>query len=306
MNIKSFLDKEKKIIHKGPVVDSVERFDVIDCSLCKFKHVAPLPPTKELHALYKKSFYSTEKSNYFESVEKDWSWWMDTYRSYYRLFEKYSKGKKLLDIGSGPGVFLKCGKEMGWDVLGVEPSPLAHKYSSAMRLNVINDFFPNDRVRAKGPFDVVYMNMLLEHVRDPIVVIKNSRAVLKKGGLLCVVAPNEYNPLQKILKEGLGFSAWWIAPPQHLNYFDFKSMGKLLKKNGFDVLENWGTFPMEAFLLSGENYVGNDAVGKKCHKKRIEFERAMYKHGEETLVAFYKFLANHNIGRDLLILGRKK
>ena len=158
---------KKNIIHEGPKIDSVERFDVIECSACGFKHVSPLPSKEEINALYEKSFYSKEKSNYFKSVEDDLKWWMETYRSYFHLFEKHTNGKKLLDIGSGPGIFLKCGTEMGWNSHGIEPSPLAYEYSSNNGANVLNGFFPDNRVNAKGPFDVVYMNMVRKKLPLP-------------------------------------------------------------------------------------------------------------------------------------------
>ena|SRR3989344_3256252 len=291
--------------HNGPIFDSTGRFNVIECATCKFKHVAPFPEKEELNTLYKENFYSTEKPKYFESVETDLEWWMETYCSYYNLFENYTEGKRLLDIGSGPGYFLKCGEEMGWETLGIEPSPQAYEYAGKMGLKVLNDFFSEDIAKKIGFFDVVYMNTVIEHVLDPRALIENARKVLKRGGLLCVVSPNEYNPLQMILKEKLGFSAWWVAPPQHINYFDFQSIGNLLKNSGFEVVENSGTFPMEFFLLAGANYVGNDEIGKKCHKKRMEFEINMLKHGKDILKDFYKFLARNNIGREFLVLAKK-
>lgn len=306
MNIKSFLDKENNITHKGPVVDSVERFDVIECLACGFKHVVPFPKKEELNILYKENFYTTEKPHYFKSMEEDLDWWMITYRSYYNLFEKHTKGRRLLDIGSGPGYFLKCGKEMGWETLGIEPSPQAFEYSTKLGVAVKNSFFSEKVVSEIGFFDVVYANMVIEHARDPLSIIKNAFKILKPGGLICVISPNEYNPLQKILKEKLGFSAWWVAPPQHLNYFDFDSIRTVLKNLGFEILENLGTFPMEVFLLAGENYVGNDALGKKCHQKRMLFESNLYKHGKEILLNFYKFLGQNKIGRDFIVLARKK
>ncbi|OGF63342.1 SAM-dependent methyltransferase [Candidatus Giovannonibacteria bacterium RIFCSPHIGHO2_01_FULL_45_33] len=297
---------KKSIKHEGPVIDSAGHFNVIECNACKFKHVVPFPTLEELDVLYKEEFYSTAKPKYFASVEADREWWMETYRSYYHLFEKFTKGRKLLEIGSGPGYFLKCGQESGWDTLGIEPSPQAYEYSGKLGVKAINSFFSADIAGQIGQFDVVYMNTVLEHVLDPRALIENANKVLKPSGIICVVSPNEYNPLQIILKERLGYPAWWVAPPQHINYFDFHSIRGLLKNNGFMVLENLGTFPMEFFLLAGANYVGHDDIGKKCHAKRMEFEINMLKYGKAILEDFYKFLAKNNIGREFLVLAKKE
>ena len=57
------------------------------------------------------------------------------------------------------------------------------------------------------------------------------------------------------------------------------------------------SFPMELFLLMGENYVGNDAVGKECQSKRKRFDLALEKAGMgETRRKFYRALSNAGLG----------
>jgi len=293
--------------HYGQILDTKNGFDVIECETCEFKHIIPIPTQEELDKLYKEEFYSTEKPRYFKGVEEDLEWWEMTYRNYYQLFEKYcQKGKKrLLEIGSGPGYFLKCGKELGWDVLGFEPSKQAYEYSQKFGVKVINDFFSERDTDKYGKFDVVYMNTVIEHLPDPISLIKGAKSVLKPNGIICIISPNDYNPLQNILRKNLGYEPWWVAPPQHINYFDFESIKKLLERLGFEIVESTGTFPMEFFLLSGDNYVGNDKLGRKCHFKRKIFEGNMYKYGSEYLDSIYKFLAGNDIGREFVVIGRK-
>ncbi len=306
--IKHFIYPPTGVEHYGEVVDSKDGFDVIECKICGFKHVIPIPTPEELDKLYKDKFYSTEKPRYFKDVEEDLEWWELTYHYYYELFEKYCpKGnRRLLEIGSGPGYFLKCGKEHGWDVLGFEPSRQAYEYSQKFGVKVINDFFSERNADKYGKFDVVYMNTVIEHLPDPISLIKIAKSVLNPKGVICIISPNDYNPLQNILREKLGYEPWWVAPPQHINYFDFESIKKLLERLGFEVVESTGTFPMEFFLLSGDNYVGNDKLGRKCHLKRKTFEGNMYKYGSKQLNLIYKFLAKQGIGREFVVIGTVK
>ena len=63
---------------------------------------------------------------------------------------------------------------------------------------------------------------------------------------------------------------------------------------------------MEFFLLSGDNYVGNNELGRKCHFKRKTFEMNMYKYGKEQLNMIYKALADVGIGREFVVIGRVK
>ena len=305
---KRFVYPPTGVEHHGEVIDTKEGFDVIECKTCGFKHVIPIPTPGELEKLYKEEFYSTEKPKYFKDTEEDLEWWETTYRNYYELFEKYCpKGsRRLLEIGSGPGYFLKCGKELGWDVFGFEPSKQAYEYSQKFGINVVNDFFSGRNAGKYGKFDVVYMNTVIEHLPDPVSLIKTAMTVLNPGGVICVIAPNDYNPLQNILRENLDYEPWWVVPHHHINYFDFESIKKLLEGLGLEIVESTGTFPMEFFLLSGDNYVGNDELGRKCHFKRKTFETNMYRYGIEQLNMVYKALADNGIGREFVVIGRVK
>lgn len=291
--------------HKGPVIDKVEGKEVIDCAVCKFKHVNPIPTPEELEKLYAKEFYSAKKPNYLKDSEEDIDWWMETYRNYFSLLKKHTKGRKLLDIGSGPGYFLKCGQEEGFDVTGIEPSSDAAKYSQKMGLKVVNDTFNSESAKTLGKFDIVTMNLVLEHIPDPKSFLGDIHKILKPSGLLFVLSPNDYSPFQRILNQNLGFKPWWVSPEQHLNYFDFDSISKLLKSSGFLPVGKTTTYPMEMFLLSGDNYIGKRTVGRKCHKKRKTFEMNLLKNNSELFNKFYQSLADNGLGREFVVISKK-
>ncbi len=93
-------------------------------------------------------------------------------------------------------------------------------------------------------------------------------------------------------------------PRHHLNYFDFDSMKRILTRLGFKVKELMGTFPMEFFLLSGDNYISNSKLGRKCHSRRKTFEMNMYKKDTDLLNSIYRTLGDQGIGRELVIIAR--
>lgn len=296
----------QKNIHKGRTIDTQGEFRVIDCRSCKFFHIVPLPDETMLATLYKDTFYSHAKPFYFKDMEEDLPWWQAHYKSHYKLIATYAPGRKLLDIGSGPGHFLVCGKKLGWDVLGFEPSKQAAAYAQRRGVRVINDLFSAQKALPYGPFDVVYLYLILEHIPDPTRFLKEVKSVLKPGGVLVVISPNDYNPLQLLLRTHKGFKPWWVAPPQHLNYFTFASIQHLLKRLGFSVLDSLATFPMEFFLLSGDNYIGKRSVGRRSHAKRKTFELAFFDHEPEMLTTFYRSLAKLGIGREFVIISKKR
>ncbi|HOV79639.1 MAG TPA: class I SAM-dependent methyltransferase [Bacillota bacterium] len=295
--------------HNGPVLDTVKGFDVIECEQCGFKHIVPIPTAEELDMIYRDEYYSTEKPLYLERYREDLDWWNLVYSERYDLFENLlpPSRRRILDIGSGPGFFLLHGKERGWHTLGIEPSAQAAAHSRELGLDILEDFFNEETVHKLGCFDVVHMSEVLEHVPNPRHVLRLARLLLNLGGLLCVVVPNDYNPIQRALRAACGYKPWWVAPPHHINYFEFDSLADLFQKNGFEIVSCETTFPIDLFLLMGDNYIGNDILGRQCHAKRKNLEKNLAAAGMTNLKkAFYRQLAGLGIGREVVLTGKVK
>ncbi len=292
--------------HVGKILDKVDGIKVLDCKKCGFSHILPLPSDEELQKFYKKEFYQKEKTTYyFKETKEDVAWWNATYDNYYSILERLTRGRKLLDIGSGTGDFLSVGKKRGWNVLGIEPSSVAAAHARRRGLAVVNDFFPNS-LEGRGPFDVVTVFMVLEHVPDPISFLREAKKLLKPSGLLLIFSPNDYSPLQQIVRRKLPTEPWWVVPKHHINYFGFFSIQKVLTRLGFRTEEMLGTFPMEFFLLSGDNYIGNPSLGRKCHSRRKKFEMNLYNGNPALLNSLYRTLGEQDIGREFVAIARKK
>jgi 2-polyprenyl-3-methyl-5-hydroxy-6-metoxy-1,4-benzoquinol methylase len=306
--IKKFFDKERKKKHSGDVLDSKSGFSVIECKECKFKHIAPMPSDKKLDNIYREEYYSEEKPQYFRRIKRDLEWWNLVYGDKYGTFESNlsKKGRRILDVGSGPGYFLLHGKKRGWETLGIEPSRQAASHARKLGILVSENFLDGALAKTLGKFDVVHMSEVIEHLPDPAGMIKIIHSLLKTGGIICIDAPNDYNPIQHTLRTVDEYKPWWVAPPHHINYFDFSSIRKLLEKNKFKVFLEEGTFPIDMFLLMGDNYIGNDKLGRKCHGKRKRLELSLAKAGHNDMKRkLYQACADIGIGRNLVMYGRK-
>lgn len=88
-------------------------------------------------------------------------------------------GAKVLDFGCGDGKFLNRLQERGWETYGIEPSTgvpfLRHR-----RL----DIPPQD-----GSFDFVILHHVLEHVAEPLSLLRRLAGSLREGGVLFVSVP---------------------------------------------------------------------------------------------------------------------
>lgn len=121
-----------------------------------------------------------------------------------KIIQKYYpnlKGKKLLEIGSGLGVFnLVSRKAFGIDSWGVEPGGEGFGGSFEISHEILkeNDLSIDHILNSRGEilpfennsFDIVYSTNVLEHVENPEKVIGEGIRVCKKGGIIQMVAPN--------------------------------------------------------------------------------------------------------------------
>jgi 2-polyprenyl-3-methyl-5-hydroxy-6-metoxy-1,4-benzoquinol methylase len=303
------MDKIKKWQdHKGEKIDSVKGFNVIECEACGFKHITPIPIQEELANYYKTEFVG-KRPQLIDKIKEDLEWWKVVYAEKYDFFERYfpDKDRRLLDVGCGLGYFLTDGKDRGWDVMGIEPSEQSVKHACGLGLKVLNTTVYDEGVKHLGKFHVVHMTEVLEHLSDPIEAIATCHNLLVSGGLLYLAVPNDYNILQNMLRESMGFKPWWVSPPEHINYFDFASLQKLVEAKGFEVILKTTTFPMEMFLLMGQNYVNDNQLGSECHTHRKNLEINIQRGGLEKLKEeFYKIFAEKGMGREVVLIARKK
>ena len=294
--------------HHGVVVAAANGFDVIECRKCGFKHIVSIPTEQELEHAYRHEYYTQEKPLYLDRYRQDLDWWNTVYTHRYEILEQYlpPSRRRILDIGSGPGFFLLNGQNRGWQVKGVEPSEQAAQHSVNLGLDVENIFFSEQTATALGEFDAINMGEVLEHIPQPTALLQLAHARLSEGGVVCLVVPNDFNPLQLILRDHLGFDPWWVAPPHHINYFDFVTLANLLSKCGFEVLHQESTFPIDLFLLMGDNYINNDAVGRACHSRRMILEKNLSAGGAgELMTSIYNRLSELNLGREVVMFARK-
>ena len=310
--------------HYGKILNKKNNYKIIDCKICKFIHVLPLPSEKKVTNLYKKKYYTKIKSRFIKREEREVEHLKLIFDEKLDYLESKikRKTKSILDIGSGTGFFLKRAKERGWIVNGVEPNKIAAKYSEKMGVPVIPDFFHNVNIKNSEKYDAINLTQVLEHVYNPIEFLKKCHRLLKSGGIIVIEAPNDYNPLQKIVQKSLKKEEYWLtvltksrsrtdsfnqtSKIDHVNYFNFFSLKRLLTKLKFKVVYQQSTFPLELFLLMGDDYLKNEKIGKKINQKRINLEMNLMaeKNGKIKKELYEKF-AEIGIGRASIIYAKK-
>jgi 2-polyprenyl-3-methyl-5-hydroxy-6-metoxy-1,4-benzoquinol methylase len=297
--------------HLGELLTNRDGIDVIECECCGFAHIIPLPQVADKEEFYRNQFYETFSDDYIKKHEEDKTWWSiehnEKYDKFEELLEDTKTRKSLLDIGSGPGYFLKTGADRSWNVQGIEPGISAWQYShDVLGLNVHHTFLKTENAGTLGTFDVVHMNNVLEHIVNATELLSIAHGIINKGGMISVTVPNDFNRFQEIVSDYLEKGEWWVSPLQHINYFNCQSLENLLIKTGFDPIYKTTSFPMELFLLMGDDYIDNAEIGRKLHAKRKLLELNMDKSGNTALKRqLYDIFAGIGLGRQVTVMARK-
>ena len=202
-------------------------FRIVKCKNCNLVFLSPRPPLNEIDSYYVQENYFGIKSTKIDKKtlfrERD-----KIYKTVYASLLKNKKGR-ILDIGAGTGQFLSKFKELGWRVEGIELTNEGVRFAKKafdIRLKK-GDFFHFSY--PKQSFDVITLNGALEHMYEPLAVLKKSYELLKKGGVVYFSVPNVDSLGNKLF--GKNWFPW--QPPRHLYHFSPITAEKMLKKAGF-------------------------------------------------------------------------
>jgi predicted SAM-dependent methyltransferase len=200
---------------------------------------------------------------------------------------------------------LDVGKHMGMDTSGIEPNRFVAEQARARGHEVfcltLDTFSAND-----DRWHIITAYEVLEHQSCPEEFLLRCHDLLEPGGILAVVVPNDCSPLQYAAIKKLGISPWWYAPPQHLFYWTPKTLQLQMRRCGFTILDMRGTYPIDQALLNGQNYIGNDVLGREVHTQRMQWELDMVHQGQWSQVEDeYRSNLQCRIGREIVCIARK-
>lgn len=137
-----------------------------------------------------------------------------------------------VDVGAGNGALLPHLLRAGFSrVVGIEPSREAIAAADpAVRPLLREGVFTPEALREPG-VGLVTVCMTLEHVPDPLALLRAAFAVLAPGGLAAVVVHDHGAPLNRLLGARSP-----IIDVEHLQLFSRRSISAALARSGFTVL----------------------------------------------------------------------
>ena len=205
---------------------------------------------------------------------------------------------RLLEIGFGSGQFLKKMQLCGWEVEGVDFDSKAvegvkTRYGFSVHVGSLESIgYPDNS------FDAITMSHVIEHVHDPVALLKECYRILKPAGYLVVTTPNINSWGHKKFEEN------WIHldPPRHLHLFSQNTLQTCAEKAGCQNIDTWSTAANSIGVLNGSINIqkfGNHEVSRE--PKLLIFFIALILHYYEVFLTRNQF----DDGENLVLLCRK-
>jgi len=175
------------------------------------------------------------------------------------MYLRVKPGARLLDIGCGNGDQLEFLQELGWQVEGLDPDPVAVAIVAARGMTVHtgsleNQCFPDQQ------FDAIVSSHVIEHVHDPVSLLRECGRILRPGGRLVIITPNTASWGHK------WFGPSWrgLEPPRHLHIFNPVALRCAAEGAGLSVCtltstvrDAEGIFRASHAIQNGGHYVRN-------------------------------------------------
>jgi len=210
---------------------------IVRCKLCDFAYTNPRLKARFLKRLYSEGYFKNNNSHVigYADYVKDEENITKTFLKRLAMIEKHVKKGRLLDVGCATGFFLNSARENGWSVEGVEVSDFAADFA---RKKFDLQIYVGDIEKINLPknrYDLITMWDVIEHIVNPIKVLKHLRASLTDNGILVMTTPDEGSIPARITKHK------WVGyklSDEHLAYFSKKTMINLLEQTGFSMINS--------------------------------------------------------------------
>jgi 2-polyprenyl-3-methyl-5-hydroxy-6-metoxy-1,4-benzoquinol methylase len=223
---------------------SKEDFQIVKCLSCGFRFTSPIPAEEHLGQYY-------QFADYISHTNRSGGLMGFVYRRVrsialkqkVRLIQRYAKAGPLLDIGCGTGFFSAAAAQAGYQVTALEPDEGARKY--AIEHNKVNALPAHELARLTGPFNVITLWHVLEHMyhlkRDAAAMA----ALVAQQGALVIAVPNcDSFDAQHYKQYWAGYDV-----PRHLYHFVQRDLEALFAPHGLK-LKQIAPMKFDAYYVS--------------------------------------------------------
>jgi SAM-dependent methyltransferase len=235
------------------------------CSACRLVYLSLRPSEDSLPQCYPANYHVVDGAR--RHVVADFLYGLRLkLRSAAMLKASGPRIGALLEVGCGDGSFLQfldrqlpqSSRLVGIDYLVPAPA------NPSPRLTLIQGEI--EKVEFPVKFDVVVMFNVLEHVADPLKVLKNLSESMTPGGVLFGEVPNWRSPWRSL------FPRHWqgLQIPRHQTHFEPDTLRALFRAAGYEAVELASVFDPGDLAVTFCNWL-SCALGLETPPRKVWF-----------------------------------
>jgi len=211
-------------------------FTYLRCNGCGVTYLANQPTESSLGIIYPNSYTAHATNQGLLALIRRLNFQKKFFVARRFLCQR-NRPLRVLDFGCGNGEMVRAIAELpGKLVL----SSVGYDNSDSVTRSTVesrNSFLISnhlDDVLALGPFDLVFLNQVIEHLPHPIQTLSKIRSSMSPGGVIAIETPS-LSGLEFKVRSSTFWGGWHA--PRHFLIFDPATIGQLLSKVGFSVVK---------------------------------------------------------------------
>jgi 2-polyprenyl-3-methyl-5-hydroxy-6-metoxy-1,4-benzoquinol methylase len=235
------------------------RFAVVRCRHCGLAYTNPRPTPDTITRFYPRDYGPHRPPPRGTTSRSPSAFWS-------RLFGRpcperrgalpRAGARRLLDFGCGSGSYLKRMAALGWRVTGLDRAERVVGVARDEGCDAIAGSLPHPDL-APASFDVITMWQSLEHVHNPLAILREALRVLVPGGTAVVAVPNFESFSSRLFGEH-----WFgLDLPRHLTHFTRDTLREMFQAAGFRVKSIRGLVHADWLRSSARRAVAAGAGG---------------------------------------------
>ena len=217
-----------------PVCDSVsarrafdkDSYTYVTCGDCGLVYINPVPSD----AVLAREYDEVSADYFLDERRLAIDEYPERHAREVQLLRRVGASGRLVDVGCATGSFMMAAKSIGFGhIAGIDIAQASIAVARRRGFEAVAGSFPAG-LFARESADVITMWNTLEHLPAPFEFVREAERVLRPGGLLAVSVPNYDSLSVRIL--GTRYRYIELA---HLNYFNRRTLGRVLKRAGFHI-----------------------------------------------------------------------
>jgi len=205
---------------------------IVRCNVCGLYYLSPRLKEAGMMVCYRDDSYFEGGATGYDSYAEQAASLRATFAKLLAgMAERRMTGGRLLEIGCGYGFFLeaaapyfayRAGTEMS-----MQAAAIARRHADDMYDGTLDAVPPDQR------FDCIVALHVVEHLYEPVELLRRVRDLLTPDGTVLVAVPN----MGGLWRRAMGRRWPSFKFPEHVAYYDLGTLSQLLHRAGFGAVE---------------------------------------------------------------------